>query len=574
LPALFAPPSVKSIRHSDGVIDLCSGVPLSPRPPSVLHWLSAWAAATPDAPFLTTVSADHDRDVWRYGSAWKDVATLAVGLASHSLAGGRVMVLASNSIEHMTVGFATMLAGGVYVPVAPQYAGPDADPAKLRGLIELLNPAFAYVEQPAHERAFRAAGGQYAVMLPQGAVLEQFGGGVAEATIGAKDLLYRLDPTAVTKILLTSGSTGRPKPVAYNQARMTANTQATLDLWPFIARHRLELVDWLPWNHAFGSNANINLVLSQGGTLHIDEAAGHPDRLALTIANLRRFRPTFHATVPAGFAALLPELEGDASFCETFFERMDALFSAGAAMHPEVHRRLIEASLTVRPTPVPILSGWGGTETGPGATMVHVPDAPPDCIGLPLPGVEVRLEPNGDKYQLLVRGHGVSDGYWSMPDATRPAFRDDGFFASGDAGELIDPTRPELGLRFTGRIADDFKLSNGTWVDANGVRARLLMLSGGRLHDLVVAGANQSALTVMAWGELSAGELDELIADYNRDCGGSSRRIAAGAMFDSEPEPQELSGKGQLIRAAVLSRRAAVIERLYEATAMLAARPR
>jgi feruloyl-CoA synthase len=556
----FAPAAINCARFPDGAIELRSRQPLSPTSPTVLHWLKHWALTSPDAPFITTAS-ECGREAWSYGAAWHEVGRLARAFSTHRIAGERLVVLASNSVEHLTVGMATMLAGGIYVPMAPQYAG-GTRASKLRDLISLLRPSFAYIEDAGHEQTFRAAGGQGSLVLQPGTALESLSNG-SEAPAEPEQLLARLDPVAVTKILLTSGSTGRPKPVAFTQARMTMNTQAMLDVWPFIAERKPELVDWLPWNHAFGGNANINLVLSQGGTLHVDESAGRPERLETTIANLRTLRPTYHGTVPAGFAALLPVLEGDGDFREAFFGRLDAMFTAGAGIHPVVHRRLTDASILVRGVAVPILSGWGSTETGPGATMVHVRDAPAGCIGLPLPGVDLRLEPRGTKYELLVRGHGVSDGYWSMPEVSQ-AFRSDGYFETGDAGELIDPDAPERGLRFAGRIADDFKLSNGTWVDANGVRERLLQLSRGRLRDVVVAGADRPALIILAWGAVTQDQLDALIDEYNFECGGNSRRVCTGALFDTEPEPNEVSQKGQLIREAVLTRRASLVDEMYE----------
>jgi feruloyl-CoA synthase len=566
--SMFATPAVDCRREPDGVLVLRSRIPAGTATPTVLHWLRRFGAETPDATFLT-VATGADRTAWSYAQAWENVSRVAAALVQRGLRrGDRVVVLGPNSVEHMTMGLATMLAGAVAVPVAPQYAGASADRGKLADLLALLEPALVWAADSAHAAVLAEA-------LPAGAPARVLVGrpAVRELRCAIPDDAARpapedIDPTAPTKILLTSGSTGRPKPVAYTQSMMTTNIRMTLDVWPFLTGHRPVLVDWLPWNHAFGGNANVNLVLSQGGTLHIDQAAGRPDRLDVTIRNLRRHRPTFHGAVPAGFTALLPALEADPDFRTAFFGRLDVMFSAGAAMHPSVFRRLSELSATVRERPVPIVTGWGSTEVGPGATMVHAPGVAPDCIGTPLPGVEIGLRPVAGKHELLVRGPCVSGGYWRLPEQSRAAFTADGWYRSGDAGELIDPARPERGLRFAGRIADDFKLANGTWVDTSGIRASLLARSAGRLRDIVVFGANRSAPCVLVWADSRATEpfgeddLRLLLDAYNRENTKPSTRVLDGALL--EPEGDEVGNKGHLVRSVVLERRGQLVEQIYD----------
>lgn len=561
--ARFATPAVDCRREPDGSLVLRSRVPAGRPTATVLHWLRRYAAETPDAALLT-VAADGGRRRWTYAQAWADVCRVAAGLRADGLrVGDRVVVLGANSVEHLSVTLAAMLAGGVAVPVAPQYAGPGAEHDKLAGLLAVLDPAVVWVGSAAPAAVVAAtAAGAPRILVGAAALADLTGDTVPRPE--------DLDPGAPAKILLTSGSTGRPKPVAYTQAMMTTNVRMTLDVWPFLGERPPVLVDWLPWNHAFGGNANVHLVLALGGTLHVDEAAGRPDRLDTTLANLRRFRPTFHGAVPAGFAALLPALEADPDLRAAFFERLDVLFSAGAAMHPTVFRRLTELSAGVRGTAVPIVTGWGSTEVGPGATMVHAHGVDPDCIGTPLPGVEIALRPAGGKQELLVRGPCVAAGYWNLPEQTRAAFTPDGWYRSGDAGELVDPADPARGLRFAGRIAEDFKLANGTWVDCAGIRSALLSRSGGRLRDLVVAGADRPALCVLAWPDtrtpdpFDEEDLRVLIDAHNRDQTRPSTRVLDGALLDPEPDGDELSSKGALVRAAVLERRAALVEDLYD----------
>lgn len=527
---------------------------------TVLHWLAHWAATTPDTAFMTTLDGT-ERQELTYRQAWTDAQRVGSALRAAGLErGDRVMVAAPNSFDHLSMGYGAMLAGLIYVPVAPRYLADAGPGGKLATILDLLTPKLAFV---ADSRATEAVSGRVRVVAgaPGLARLME----LATSTLPAPG---DIDPEAPTKILLTSGSTGTPKPVAYSQHMMTANTQMTIDVWPFIAMHRPVLVDWLPWNHAFGGNANINLILSQGGTLHIDEGGGTPDGVSRTVANLKRFRPTFHGAVPAGFAALVQIIETEPDFRHAFFDRLDVMFTAGASMHPSIFERLNRASESVRGEAVPIVNGWGATEVGPGATMVHQRDAPPGCIGTPLPGVEIKMRPTGQKYELLVRSRCVAPGYWRMPAETDLAFDPDGFYRSGDAGALIDPQHPELGLRFDGRIAEDFKLANGTWVDANRLRTNLLRASDGGLRDLVILGPDRPFLTLLAWPAdahaFTQNELDRLISAHNHTFCGQSRSIVSGELLEPAPSPQEVSPKGQLIRIAVINQRAEAIERMYE----------
>ena len=381
----------------------------TPPSPTVLHWLAHWAEATPDVAFVTEAAAtsasprpgpDPDRRSLTYGEAWHTAGRIASGLRATGVGPGeRVLVAAPNSIEHLCVGLGAMLAGAVYAPMARQYLNVGGS-EKLAAVLQLLSPALAFVADAAAAEALGGADRDLRTLVGRAGVEQLIGLGDGRPFAPDPD---HLDPNAPTKILLTSGSTGTPKPVAYTQLMMTANTQMTIDVWPFVAARKPVLVDWLPWNHAFGGNANINLVLSQGGALHIDEGGGRPDGLARTVANLRRLRPTFHGTVPAGFTALLAAVEAEPAFGDAFFSRLDVMFTAGAAMYPATFERLNLASSRVRGRPVPIVTGWGSTEAGPGATMVHRRDVPPGCIGTPLPGVDVKLEPVGAKYELLVR---------------------------------------------------------------------------------------------------------------------------------------------------------------------------
>lgn len=565
---LFATPDVECQTQLDGSLVLRSRLAASAASPTILHWLRQYADHSPHTALLTFVT-DTGRQSWTYAQAWEDVTQVAAGLTASGVASGdRVLVLGANSVAHMTMSLATMLAGGVVVPVAPQYAGERAERAKLANLLSTIEPTLIWVETNSQGVVVNEVASSAATTLLVGhdAVQTLAQAGARQARLPQPE---DLEPAAPTKILMTSGSTGHPKPVAYTQLMMTTNIAMTIDVWPFLNDHPPVLVDWLPWNHAFGGNANLNLVLARGGTLHIDEGGGRPEHIHRTIENLRTLRPTFHGAVPAGFAALLPALESDKDFRSAFFGRLDVMFSAGAAMHPEVFRTLSMLSKSVRGKAVPIVTGWGSTEVGPGATMVHAEDVEPDCIGTPMPGVEIALRPVADKHELLVRGPCVAAGYWQHPEQTRAAFTSDGWYRSGDAGELIDATNPNRGLRFAGRIADDFKLANGTWIDSTGIRAALLRRSGGRLRDLLVVGADRPTLCVLVWPNDDAAQpftdvdLDLLIEEHNSTQLRPSTRLFAGRLFEPDPATGEISSKGQLVRSTVTQNRAAMIDQMY-----------
>jgi feruloyl-CoA synthase len=557
---MFAARDVEARFLPDGEIRLASRLASSPRVRTTLHWLEQWAEETPDAVFVSeALGHGSARRTLSYGQAWRDAGRIGAGLLAMGLRPqDRLMVVALNSIGHMQVALGALRAGIIYVPIAPQYAAPGADAAKFAGVLELIAPDAIYCDSvkvtPLIDTGVPIIEGPTALDAWTARL-----DGVAEPCIS------ELDPALPAKLLLTSGSTGSPKAVPYSHALMTENLQATVDVWPFITRRKPTLVDWLPWNHAFGGSNNVHLVLSQGGTLHIDQSRGRPELLDCCISNLRNLCPTFHGAVPAGWAALIPILESDLGFREAFFGGLDAMFCAGAAMSADLFDRLSRASASVRGLPVPILTGWGATETGPGATIVHDMNARPGWIGTPLPSAEIRLVPQDGKRELRVRGPSVMRAYWRRPDLTAQVFDEEGFYRTGDAGCLVDPTRPELGLLFDGRLADDFKLANGSWVNVNQLRLDLLRRAGDRLRDVVIVGPDRPHLAALCWADDSAA-LEELFVDHNRDHQGQTMCVQKFAVLIPPPSTElgELTTKGEINRRALLAQRPEAVTGLYD----------
>jgi feruloyl-CoA synthase len=555
---------VELVRRGHGVLDLRSTREPTEPPASSAHWLAHWAEQTPDALLLSEEAGGGGaRRQHAYGSVWASIVAEAHALASAGVGpGDRVAVIAANGFAHFVTGHAAMLAGAVYAPIATQYLGPGADPDRLRGVLALLEPSLILCE-PGADRAGLPAGA-LVTTEPLSAGSDSAGGQEPDA---GRALLARVEPDAAAKLLLTSGSTGRPKAVVYTHRMLTANAAATADVWPFVRAHKPVLVDWLPWNHAFGGNANLNMVLIGGGSLHVDGAGGRPGTLERSIELITRLQPTFYAAVPAGFQALLPGLEDDLAFRSALLgPSMDALFSAGASMPASTFHRLRTLSKTVREEAVPILSGWGSTEVGPGATIAPPGDSRPGQVGPPLPGVTVRLVPTGDKYELRVKGPSVMGGYWREPKLSAAVFDEDGFFCSGDAGRLVDELDPALGLLFDGRLADDFKLSNGSWVNVDRLRRSLLALAGPRVRDVVIAGPDRPHLVAVFW---LGPDVDEpfdvagILERHNAANAGQTNRILAGEVVRCELDPELITSKGTIKPRQYREARVGEIEAIY-----------
>lgn len=538
----FAAADVEIVQLGGGVTEIRSRAVPSLAPVTTLHWLRHWANLTPTAIVLSEVRDGH-RVTCDYASVWSAVVGAAHALRGHGVSrGDRVVVIASNSIDSFVAGHAAMLAGAIWVPVATQYLGAEADPTRIAAVFDSVDPSLVLVPDGAQRDRVPTG---YEVIDR----IHQERTDTVESDAIA--LLQACSGDDVAKLLLTSGSTGIPKAVVYTHRMLVSNVRATADVWTFVTDHPPVLVDWLPWNHAFGGNANLNMVLLGGGTLHIDDAHGRPSELGRSIASITALQPTFYAAVPASFHAMLPALEADQHFRRAFFGRCDALFSAGAAMPASTFERLRALSSTVRSSPVPVLTGWGSTEVGPGATIVHRSDSASGWIGPPLPGVTLRMVPVADKYELRVSSNGVTPGYWRDPERTTMAFDADGFYCSGDAGILVDDQMPELGLRFDGRIADDFKLSNGSWVNVDRLRSRLLSLAGTSVRDVVIAGPDRAHLVALFW--LAAGatlDVPKVLHAHNTTTSGQTNVIVAGAVLDTDPSAELLSPKG-LIKPAV-----------------------
>jgi feruloyl-CoA synthase len=565
----LARPDVVTERPGDGTLRLRSSQPLGRHADTVSQWLHGWAAETPDRVFLAERSSDGGWRDLTYGNALATVLRLAQGLLDADLSADRpLMVLSENSLEHGMLALAAMHIGVPVVPVSVAYSLLDPSLAKLRHIARLVRPGLVFAsDRKRYAAALAATGAAVAEFhsLQHGAPSERVA--QAHAVTG---------PDSVAKILFTSGSTGTPKGVVNTQRMLTANQQQSIQVWQFVREEPPVVVDWLPWNHTFGGNYNFNLVLSNGGTMYLDGGKPIQGLFDTSLRNLREIAPTMYFNVPRGFDLLLPTLQSDAAFRRHFFFRCRFGFYAAAALPQAQWEAFMRLAREERGDDFVLVSAWGSTETAPLCTAVHFPIARAGIVGLPVPGCEVKLVPNAGKYEARVRGPNVTPGYYRDPDQTAAAFDEEGFYRIGDALRLDDPSAPERGLVFDGRVAEDFKLSSGTWVSAGKLRIDLVSAADGLVQDAVITGHDRSEVGALLF--LNASKVDKLEAASLRDAirsalqahngqgdSGSSCRIARALVLVEPPsiEHGEITDKGYINQRFVLERRQADVDRLY-----------
>jgi feruloyl-CoA synthase len=506
------------------------------------------------------------------------------------------MILSGNSIDHALLTLGAYVAGIPVVPVSVAYSLMSSDHAKLRHIFSEIRPSLIYAANgKAFAKAFAAldlSGVQIVVGAepPEGVPASLFSELLAtRPTAAVESAFSRVGPDTIAKVLYTSGSTGLPKGVINTQRMLCSNQMMAEQTWTFVKNHRIVLLDWLPWNHTFGGNHNINLVIAQGGTLYIDGGKPAPGLIEQTVKNLHDVSPTIYFNVPVGYTMLLPFLEKDETLARKFFAELRLIFYAGAALSQDLWDRLEALSIRVTGKRVPMISSWGSTETAPIATSGHVLIEQAGVIGLPPPGVTLKLVPAGSKLEVRVKGPNVFPGYWRRPDLTESAFDEEGFYRIGDAAKLADADDPSKGVVFDGRVAEDFKLSSGTWVHAGGLRIAALAAAAPALQDAVVTGQDRDFVGLLAWPNLAA--LKEICSDktlhddpakliasaavrehvrkgiaaHNAKQPGSSAQIRRVLLMAEPPsiDANEITDKGYINQRAVLERRARLVETLY-----------
>jgi len=566
----FAPPRVEIVRRSDGAMILRSPLALGGHARVVGEWLERWAREAPDRTFL----AEREGNGWRkvsFSEALELARRIGQGLLDHGLDASKpVVILSDNSVDHALLALGAMHVGVPVAPISPAYSLMSKDFAKLKAIFELLRPGLVWTADP-----LKFAPALAGVRVSPAPISELL---AARAGPEVDEAFARIGPDTVAKILFTSGSTGIPKGVINTQRMLTVNQEQYALVWPFLEDRPQVLVDWLPWNHTFGGNNNFGMMLRNGGTFHIDGGKPAPGLIDITAANLKEVSPTIYFNVPRGVDLLLPFLEKDAALRRSFFRDLDCMVYAGASLPQNLWERMQRLALAELGRQIPLISAWGSTETAPMATGVHYAVDRAGIIGLPVPGCELKLVPAAGKLEARVKGPNVTPGYYGRDDLTKAAFDEEGYYRIGDALRFADPEKPELGLAFDGRIAEDFKLSTGTWVHVGVTRVGLIAAGDPLVQDAVITGHERSevgalvflnAAAVKAKGLDGAAVCEHLRAALSRlaaEAGAGSSTHPVRALVMSEPpsiDANEITDKGYINQRAVLERRAALIEKLY-----------
>jgi feruloyl-CoA synthase len=597
---LFATPRVTLDFAPDGSMRLRSQEALGDYARCIGVHLEYWATKAANRELLVERADNGEWVSITYHETYERVRRIAANLLRRGLSAQRpVVILSENSIDHALLMLAAMQIGSPSVSVSVAYSLISTDFQKLRKIVSLIEPGLIYVSDAARYAAALASIQE----LHNGIVVFGHGanassGGLPFAALEADGDVLAVDtayaaivPETIAKVLFTSGSTDEPKGVIITQRMLTANQQARAQVWPFLNTHAPVVVDWLPWSHTFGGNHNFNLVLRFGGTMYIDGGRPGPS-FADTIANLRSVSPTIYFNVPRGYDMLVSALKSDADLRKRFFRRMQLMFYAAAALPQHLWDALGELAHRSVGESVPLVSAWGSTETAPLVTDCHFVALRSGVIGVPVPGCELKLVGNAGRLEARVRGPNVTPGYWKRTDLTASHFDDEGFYKIGDAVQFVDHNDPTRGLYFDGRVAEDFKLDSGTWVNTGMLRIRAIAALAPIAADIVITGHDRPELGLLIFpnvdecrrlcGSSSAGPVDQLLlhpqirshvaaglASLRADGGGTSSYATRALLVSAPPslDAGEITDKGYINQRAVLARRATCLARLHETDA-------
>ena len=596
-PLNFAPVSVERSERPDGAILLRSRYPLPEFDPSLANLFRRAVEKAPSHVYL----AERAGNDWRritFEQARGKVDAIASALLERGLSAERpVMILSGGAIDHAMLTQACHAAGIPVAPISVAYSLMSSDLAKIKYITELLNPGLVYAADTGpFAKALAIAGTNAEIVassnsanLENVTLFDQ----LAQTKPGAalEKAVAAITKDTLAKFLFTSGSTNLPKGVATTHGMLTANQEQIVGSWPYLQETPLVLCDWLPWNHTFGGSFCFNLPARLAGTMHIDGGKPAPGLIEQTVKNVTDVSPTTYFNVPAGYAMLLPFLERDDMLAKKFFARLQMIFYAGASLPQDLWDRLENLSVRITGARVPMATAWGTTETAPLSLMQHFFADGPGVIGVPCLGVETKLVPSGNKLEIRVRGPNVSRGYWKRDDQTETAFDEEGFYKSGDAVRFADPSDPDKGLIFDGRLAEDFKLTSGTWVQVGTLRVGVIAACSPVVQDMVICGEGREHVGVLVWlnpagaakiaGVEASTPLPALashekvrehvavaLKKWNATQSGLSGKIARAILLPDAPsiDANEITDKGYINQRAALERRAPEIARLFAAS--------
>ena len=592
----LGPQDVNVERRADGTMILRAQAPLGPYPAKLTERLDHWAKVAPDRVFMAERDA---RGGWRtvtYAQAREQARAVGAALIARKLSAERpIAILSGHSIDHALLELGALYVGVPHAPISPAYSLVSGDFARLRAIIALITPGLVFASDGmAFGRAIDAVVPKDVEIVvganpPAGRRATLFADLRAQDEPAVEAAHAAVGPDTIAKFLFTSGSTGTPKCVINTQRMWCANQVMLRQGLAYFEDEPPVIVDWAPWHHTAGGNHDVGLVLYNGGTFYIDDGKPMPGAIEETVRNLREIAPTWYFTVPKGYEALLPHLKADAELRRTFFSRLKVLWFAGAGIAQHVFDEIQKLAVETCGERILFLTGFGSTETAPCALARTWATDNAANMGLPAAGMELKLVPFEGKLEARVRGPNITPGYWRQPEYTAQAFDDEGFYRLGDTFKFADPNDPKQGLLFDGRIAEDFKLSTGTWVSVGPLRAQFIDACAPYVRDVVFAGRDRDDITALVFPDVEAcrrlgphkpadapaAEIIErfevrqhfaaLLTKMTRASTGSSNRIAR-IMLCTEPPSMdrgEMTDKGSINQRAVLSNRAALVEELY-----------
>ena len=603
-------PQFRPLRFGVTRVTLQDGVPgthylkadqeLQAFPDRLTDRLQHWAQHKPDQSlFARRVKlADGSLGDWRhvtYAQAWRTARNIAQGLINRGLNAERpVVILSENSLEHALLALGCMVAGVPFVPTSPPYSLISQDYDKLKHVLRTVTPGMVFASDARYAKAIAATvSSDMEIVMHEGGIEGQQVTSFealcqTPATSQVDAAIAATGPDTIVKFLFTSGSTKMPKAVINTQRLWCANQQQMMQSMPVLAESPLVLVDWLPWNHTFGGNHNFGMVVFHGGTMYIDDGKPTPALMHETLRNLREIAPTVYFNVPTGFEAIALAMKTDDLLRKTLLSRVQMFFYAGAALAQPIWDSLYESQEREIGERIVMGTGLGMTESGPFGIFVTNPNVSAGDLGVPTPGLELKLVDMGGKTEVRYRGPNITPGYWRNDEETKGAFDDEGFFCTGDAVKWIDETDVHLGLKFDGRIAEDFKLATGTFVSVGPLRGKIIAAGAPYVQDVVLTGINLKEVGAMVFptpavralsglapdapladvlsSELVLAHFQNLINELSKTATGSANRIARMCLLSEPPtiDKGEITDKGSINQRSVLTHRADTVAALHE----------